>query len=674
MNLIQRASESKMRELINKLNQAANAYYNGKELITNFEYDSMLDELTKLEKSCNLVLPDSPNANVGYETCSSDKVLHEFPAKSLDKTKDVSKFRENFVRRGGNLDKVALMWKMDGCTLQLTYDDGKLVCAATRGDGYQGQNVTNNAKYIDGIPQTVHDKSKFTVRGEAVISYKDFEFINSTLDDSEKFKNPRNLASASVTLKDEDEVKNRHIKFFMFELVDHEKKRSWDFYDRVVTFSEKNGINHVFLKIVDVNKDTDNSPYIEDVISSNDFDPKLYPYPVDGLVGAYLNTEITDSLEGTAHHPNTLYSYALKWEDKPEQTTIRDIVWQPSRTGLLNPVAIFDPVEIDGTTVTKASLHNVSIMKKLHIHVGDKVSVIKANMIIPQIVENLSDCQDRDENYEYNLRVICPECGEHGYLIHSKNGILNMYCLNPKCSAILIDDITHYCSRECMDIQGLSYKTIERFVHKGIISCIADIYKLDDHKDEILSMTGFDKISYNNIISSIEHSSKHCTFTKFVSGLGIAHIGRSQAQKLSNFFKGDIGNFLDFEADKFVSMSIPGFGSQILASLATWAVSDRHKEADDIYSCLIPYINTETSKGNILNGLTFVITGSLNRFKNRKELEDNIVSNGGSVSSSVSKNTCYLICNKPSTSSKYKKAESLEIPIIDEDKYMEMLV
>lgn len=659
-----------MQGLIERLNKAADAYYNGNEIISNYEYDALLNELTHLEETSGIVLPSSPNMHVGYAT-KVDKihqVEHEFPALSLDKTKDVDAWIREFHHHNDFRDYVVLMWKLDGCTVQLTYDHGRLQTAATRGNGYIGQNITHNVQAIAGIPLTVPDTSKFTVRGEALISYQDFEGINNKLDDDKKFKNPRNLVSATISMLDSQEVKTRNVHFKMFELVDHPDKHKMNFQTRIVAFAEKNGFDHVPAELCVATECQTDVPYLGDVIRTDRWNPENYEFPVDGLVCAYNDTSYTDTLGGTAHHPNPLRGYALKWADKPEKTILRNIEWSPSRTGALNPVAVFDPVEIDGTTVKRASLHNVSIMEKLHLHIGDQVEVIKANLVIPQIVKNDSD----SPAYNYDtkeLNVTCPACGSFGKLTFSDTGVRMMYCPNPDCKAKLLDKLVNFCSRDAMDIKGLSEQTLSKFIDAGFIKNINDIFDLYKHRDQIISMDGFGKGSWNNLWASIEYSANHAHLARFLTGLSISGVGSKQAKVIAKTFNYDASEFFK-NGSMFDFTTISGFGVSLDSSIKSWFGSQDASIAENVANRFIfaDIIDDLTSKP--LAGKTFVITGKLIHYKNRKDLEDTIESNGGSVSSSVSSKTSYLINNDfESTSSKNQTAKKLGVPIITEDEF-----
>ena len=674
MNILNNSVISRMSSLIHQLNKASDAYYNGNEILSNYEYDKLLDELTNLEKSSGITLEGSPNNNVGYPTKVDkiNQVKHEFPALSLDKTKDVEAWIREFQLNGNASDLVLLMWKLDGCTVQLTYSNGKLQRAATRGNGYVGQDITHNAASIIGIPLNVPDKSRFTVRGEALISYEDFDAINGKLTEENKFKNPRNLASATISMLDSREVASRKVHFKMFELVDHPEKPDMNFHTRVVTFAEKNGFDHVPAEVCVATKCRTNVPYLGDVIKADKWNPENYEFPVDGLVCAYYNTTLTDSLEGTAHHPNPLKGYALKWADKPERTTLRKIEWSPSRTGALNPVAVFDPVEIDGTTVKRASLHNVSIMEKLHLHIGDQIDVIKANLVIPQIVNNASDSLAYDNETE-ELNVTCPVCGYPGMLRVSDAGIKMMFCPNPSCRAKLLDKLANFCSRDAMDIKGLSEQTLLKFVEAGFINSIDDIFNLVQYHDQIVEMPGFGQLSWNKLWDSIVNAKNNASVSKFVVGLGILGVGSTQSKAIAKAFNNNVSEFFECRNHKFDFTSIPGFGPSLDESINKWLASDDCIVAKRVAEKLTFVDRIQV--GDLLSGKSFVITGKLKHYKNRKALEEVIEANGGSVLSSVSSKTSYLINNDiNSTSSKNKKAKQLNIPIITEEDFMEMIV
>ena len=678
MKLFELDPRTKMQDLIREIDRASDAYYNDREIMSDHEFDELIDELKQLEESTGIVLPNSPTQKVGapVKVDKLKKVKHEFPALSLDKTKDIEQIMKTFDVNHDLSDEVVVMWKLDGSTVQLTYENGQLVLAATRGDGHIGQDITHNAKYITGIPLVVEDKSKFTVRGEALISYEDFEEINAKLPEDEKFKNPRNLAAASITMLNPEDMKDRHVQFYAFELVDHEDMKNKSFFWRLV-FCSNQGFQVVPHNIFSVHEGSVIDTLRFELESSN---PKMvnYTLPVDGLVIAYDNTTLTDSLKGTAHHPHILKGYAFKWEDETAETVLRSIEWSPSRTGLLNPVAIFDPVELEGTTVSRASLHNLSIMRMLHINIGDSIEVCKANKIIPQIVCNLNEESSESyklihsQSFEFNNQVVkCPTCESVAEVFESNDGIYTLYCRNPECSAKLIYKFEHFCERTSMNIEGLSEATIEKFVSLGYLKQFSDIYTLNHHENEIKNLDGFGLQSWNNLWEAIQNS-RNTTFTRFVTAAGIPNIGTSQAKALDTYFNSDIDRFL---SSKYLDFSvIDGIGHIVSQHILTWLHDARLQQE---VQAVLPFLNFEIStqlKGNIFEGKTFVVTGKVYRYKNRKELESEIESNGGKVSSSVSSNTSYLINNDiNSTSSKNKKAKELNIPIITEEEYIQML-
>ena len=673
MKLFEIDETSQMQELICKLNKAADAYYNGTEIMSNYEYDALLEKLQQLEEKTGKVLPGSPTNKVGapVKVDKLEKVTHEFPALSLDKTKDVDLLVSKFKLFGDERDDVVVMWKLDGATVQLTYDEGQLVLAATRGDGFIGQNITHNAPYIDGIPQSIPYKSKLVVRGEATMSYTEFERINANLPDDKQYKNPRNLAAATITMLDPNDAIGRLITFSAFELV-YMDNPPQDFEERLI-FCKEQGLNVVEYHRC-CNCDDLDTYSIRSVISKMTNRVKEYDIPVDGLVVAHCATNYTDDLQGTEHHPHVLKGYALKWEDETAITTLREVEWSPSRTGLLNPVAVFDSVELEGTTVSRASLHNFSIMRNLKINLGNRIKVCKANKIIPMVVENL----DYDEEDDYDtfevlseLDCFCPTCGSTGLIRTSKDGIETVYCENMECPAKVVYKLEHFCERTSMNIEGLSESTIKKFVDLGFMYRFSDIYTLDKYEDRIKSMPGFGEQSWNNLWAAIQKS-RDTTFVRFVSAVGIPNIGVSQAKALNKYFKGNINEFLN---SKYLDFSVvDGIGQIVSENILRWLHnSEIQAEILDVITFL-KFKKEQTSSNNVFSCISFVITGSLTKFKNRKELEASIEANGGKVSSSVSKNTSYLINNDTnSTSSKNKKAKELNIPIISEEEYIKML-
>lgn len=671
MNLVINAQKVKMQKLIEKLNEASDAYYNGIEIMSDHEYDFLYDQLVDLEKTSGIILENSPTIRVGapIRVTKLKKVKHEFPALSLDKTKDIKKVIDRFSVTHQPYEMVVLMWKLDGSTIQLTYDQGELKLATTRGDGYIGQDITHNALYIQGIPLKVQDKSKFTVRGEAVISYEDFEKINLELGDNEKFKNPRNLVAASITMLDPDDMKDRHVQFRAFELVDHFKMKEWNFFDRLKFCSEQNfGVVPHCLDCMNPNEIFND---LETDLKNSHPSKCNYDLPVDGLVIAYNNTKYTDRLEGTEHHPHALKGYAFKWEDETKFTILRNIEWSPSRTGLLNPVAVFDPVELEGTTVSRASLHNFSIMKKLNLHIGDKINVFKANKIIPQVLDNLDKLNHTFTDYTIDeFDCVCPSCGNIGSIHISSDGVEAIYCENSECPAKLIYKFEHFCDRGSMDIEGLSESTLKKFVNLGYLKQFSDIYTLDHYEMQIKHLDGFGEQSWKNLWLAIQKSRK-TNLVKFITAVGIPNVGISQAKSIAEYFGDDVHKFLD---SKFLDFSvIDGIGHIVSTKILTWLHDNKiQQEIDE----LLPFLQFEVSDefSSLLAGKTFVITGTLIKYENRNQLISIIEAYGGKVASSVSSKTSYLINNDiNSTSSKNKKAKELGIQILSENEFEAMI-
>ena len=672
MKLFERPTNTVMVELISRLNAAADAYYNGKEILTDYEYDRLLNELQELEKKTGIILDNSPTKNVGspVKVSKLNKVKHEFPALSLDKTKNIDKIVQTFDVMHDTSDEVVVMWKLDGSTIQLTYENGELKVASTRGDGYIGQDITHNVIYIKGIPLHVSDMSKFIVRGEAIISYDDFQVINSNLPDDQKFKNPRNLAAASITMLDPEDMKDRNVQFRAFELVDHPNIANWTFEQRLL-FCSNNNFEVVPNSLAAVTSASEVLPDLRHILEDSSPSISSYHLPVDGLVIAYNNTKVTDSLKGTEHHPNVLKGYAYKWEDEIAKTILRDIEWSPSRTGLLNPVAIFDAVELEGTTVSRASLHNYSIMEKFHIHIGDEVEVIKSNKIIPQIVNNLSNSSPYTSDTIDEFNVYCPSCGTHGTLKISKDNVKSVYCENENCPAKLIYKFEHFCERTAMNVEGLSKSTIEKFVKCGYLEKYVDLYILNMFESEIKAMEGFGEKSWKNLWKAIQIS-RNTNLEKFIVAVGIPTIGISQAKAISKYFNGDVEEFLNA---KYLDFSvIEGIGRISSDFILKWLHDkDIQIEIFDLKKYL-NFENIDISTNTLFLGKTFVVTGKVYKYKNRKQLEEIIIANGGKVTSTVTSSTSYLINNDiTSTSSKNVKAKELNIPIITEDQFIQML-
>lgn len=669
-----------MRTLVEKLNKAAEAYYNGEEIMSNLEYDKLYDELVKLEKETGIILPDSPTQRVGAATVDNlPKVKHEYPAKSLAKTKDynvfVSAFEKGYKQTGCN--NTVLMWKLDGSTLICTYMNGKLVRAATRGNGEIGSEITHNAPYIKGLPLTIPYKGKLVIRGEATMSYSEFNRINATLLAEEKYKNPRNLANATILLPDSNEMRRREIWFNAFNLV-YMNEMPPLFYTRLTLLHDW-GFNVVDANICEISE-------LENVMKTWELKVSDYDIPVDGLVAVFNDAAYSESLPGTGHNPHVLNGYAFKWEDETAETILRDIEWSASRTGLLNPIAVFDPVELAGTTVSRSSLHNISYIMDKDLQIGDKITVYKANMIIPQIAENLSSNEERQKvkiSSKYALAAKCPVCNEVTE-VHENNDTLTLHCNNPYCPAKMVGKFVHFCERDCMDIIGLSEATIEKFVERGFIKELSDIFNLDRFRSEIIAMEGFGEKSYENIVAAAEKA-KETDFVSFVHALGIPNIGKGQAKLFNKEYNGNIKEFFKDVQARHNFQHIEGIGEVLENNLWQWGneylkfvVLPDAKGANDEIKNLMPLLTFKTESDSNsekkLNGLTFVITGDVHHFKNRAELQNKIEELGGKATGSVTGKTSYLINNDVnSTSGKNKKAKELGVPIISEEEFLKLI-
>ena len=643
----------RIKELVNILNEAAKAYYSeSREIMTNYEYDALYDELTKLEEETGIVLANSPTNRVGYEVLSElPKETHASPMLSLSKTKSREELADWLKDKEG-----LLSWKMDGLTIVLTYNDGKLVKAVTRGNGEVGEVITNNAKVFTNVPLNIPYKGELILRGEAVISYSDFEKINREIeDDDAKYKNPRNLCSGSVRQLNNEITAKRNVRFYAFTLVsadyDFENSR-----EKQMLFLKDNGFQTVEYKRVNKDNVVEMVEWFEKKIESNDV-------PSDGLVLTYDDIAYGDSLGRTAKAPRN--AIAFKWADEIAETTLENIEWSASRTGLINPVAIFKPVELEGTTVSRASVHNVSIVKSLKLGIGDKITVYKANMIIPQIAENLT---------KSDTAVIpdkCPVCGEKTQ-IRDVNDVKSLYCLNKECPAKHIKSFAHFVSRDAMNIDGLSEATLEKFIDNGFIREFADIYHIDRYEEQILTMDGFGMRSYENLLAAINNSRKTYLF-KFIYSLGIENIGLSNSKMICREYDDDLTKIMNAEVDELVT--IDGVGEVIAKTF-----SDYFKDANNIRKIneLLKEIVFEKDEKNdssdILKDKVFVITGSLNGYANRNEMKDLIEKLGGKVTGSVTGKTSYLINNDvTSSSSKNKKAKELGVPIISEDDFNKLI-
>lgn len=644
-----------MKELVNKLNLAGKAYYQeDKEIMSNYEYDALYDQLAALEKETGIVLSNSPTRNVGYEVLSElPKVRHDAPMLSLDKTKEVLTLK-NWL---GN-QKGLLSWKLDGLTVVLTYQNGKLEKAVTRGNGEIGEVITNNAKVFKNVPITISYTGDLVLRGEAVIKYSDFEKINMEIENVDaKYKNPRNLCSGSVRQLNNEITAKRNVHFFAFGLVN--TSGDVDFHNsrlKQLQWLTNLGFDTVESKLVTEDNLEETVEWFSKEIVKNDF-------PSDGLVLLYDDIDYGRSLGRTAKFPRD--SIAYKWMDEIRETTLKEIEWSASRTGLINPIAVFEPVELEGTTVSRASIHNISIMESLELGVGDTIQVYKANMIIPQISENLT----RSGNM--HIPENCPVCG-HPTKVHNENDVKALYCENPDCLAKKIKSFTHFVSRDAMNIEGLSEATIEKLIAKGLIHELADLFYVEKYKEVITQMEGFGEKSYQNLVKSIEKA-RHVSPAKFLYSLGIINIGLSNAKLISKEFNHDFDKIR--KATKEELMSIPGIGDVIADSFIEFFQDERIQNiVDDLLKVVIFEKQETSSESQTLAGKTFVITGSVEHFTNRNEVKEVIEQKGGKVTGSVTAKTDYLINNdNTSNSSKNKKARELGIPVITEEEFINML-
>lgn len=648
-----RQKQERMKELVDLLNRAGKAYYqDAQEIMSNYEYDSLYDELVSLEKELGMTLSNSPTVNVGYQVLSElPKERHEEPMLSLDKTKEVEGLKE-FLG-----DQNALLsWKMDGLTIVLTYQDGELRKAVTRGNGEVGEVITNNARVFRNIPLKIGYEGELILRGEAVIGYRDFERINEEITDVQaKYKNPRNLCSGSVRQLNNEITARRNVRFFAFALV---RASGVDFHNSRAAQME--WLKEQGFEIVEyhmVTRDTVEREVIKfsEKIPENDF-------PSDGLVLIYDDIEYGQSLGRTAKFPRD--SIAFKWADETSRTRLLEIEWSPSRTGLINPVAIFEPVELEGTTVSRASVHNISIMEELELGVGDEIEVYKANMIIPQIARNLTRSGVRD------IPAVCPVCGGKTQ-IRQEGNAKTLYCTNPECQAKHVKAFTLFVSRDAMNIEGLSESTLEKFIARGFIREYADIFHLDRHRDEIQSMEGFGEKSFQNLEASIEKA-RTTTLPRVIYGLGIANIGLANARMICRAFNYELDRML--AADQEDLNEISGIGDVIAGAFVAYFKDPVHRgRLADLLKELTIVEEEGAGAPQTLAGLTFVITGSVTHFANRSEVKALIESMGGKVTGSVTSKTDYLINNDvESTSSKNKKARELGIPILSEEEFLEM--
>ena len=649
---------ARMKELVDILNEASKAYYaKDEEIMSNFEYDALYDELVKLEEETGVTLAGSPTVSVGYAAVDElPKEAHEKPMLSLAKTKSREELRDWL-----NGKEALLSWKLDGLTIVLTYENGMLLKAVTRGNGEVGEVITPNARVFVNVPLKIPFKGQLVLRGEAVITYSDFEKINSQMaEDEEKYKNPRNLCSGSVRQLNNEITAKRNVRFYAFSLVkatENGKERDWENdREKQFLFLKEQGFEIVeYLRV--------NEENILDGIGSYEKKITDFDVPSDGLVLTLCDLEYAKSLGRTAKFPRD--SIAFKWQDETKETVLKEIEWSPSRTGLINPVAIFEPVELEGTTVSRASLHNVSIMKNMKIGIGDHVMVYKANMIIPQIAENLT------KSGKLDIPQNCPACGG-STKIQKLNDVESLYCINPDCPAKKVKAFSLFVSRDAMNIEGLSEATLEKFIAKGFIHKLGDIFRLETYKEQIVSMEGFGQKSYDNLMQSIEKA-QDTTLVRILYGIGIAGIGLANAKVLCKHFDYDLEKIMS--ASKEDISAIEGMGEVLATAIVDWFSKEENRAVlKDLME------NLQTTAPSVIVGeqtlvdKIFVITGDVHHFANRSELKEFIESRGGKVTGSVTGKTTYLINNDvTSTSGKNKKAKELSVPIISEEEFLAMV-
>ena len=644
--------EKRMKELVQQLNEASKAYYaENREIISNFEYDKLYDELVQLEEESGVTFSQSPTLKVGYEALSQlPKEKHEKQMLSLGKTKSREELKDWLKGK-----PAILSWKLDGLTIVLTYENGELIKAVTRGNGEVGEVITNNARVFSNLPLKIKHKGTVILRGEAIITYSDFKKINEKIQDTDaKYKNPRNLCSGSVRQLNNEITAQRTVKFYAFTLV---KADDYDFgnsREQQMIFMKSQGFDVVDYKIV-------NDENILEVIE--DFEQKIEhnDIPSDGLVLSYNDMEYGQSLGNTAKFPRD--SIAFKWQDEVAETTLKEIEWSPSRTGLINPVAIFEPVELEGTTVSRASVHNVSIVKTMKLGIGDKITVYKANMIIPQIAENLT------QSGTIEVPDSCPVCGGKTEIKQSGE-VQSLYCINEKCQVKKIKSFTLFVSRDALNVDGLSEATLEKLISKTFIHEYADIFHLDRYKDQIVEMEGFGDKSYTNLIKSVEKS-KNTTLAKVIYALGIPNVGLAGGKLLCKEYKNDFTKLLEAKQEEL--SQIAGIGDVIAASFVDYFLDEENlRQVKNLMQELIFTEEIVDESALTLSGMNFVITGSLEQFESRNDLKDLIEKKGGKVTASVtSKTTCLINNDVTSNSSKNKSAKDLDIPIISEQDFME---
>ena len=645
----------RMKELIALLNEASKAYYaQDKEIMSNYEYDALYDELAALEEELGIVLSDSPTVNVGYEALSElPKERHETPMLSLAKTKDRDEIKDWLADKEG-----LLSWKLDGLTVVLTYENGELQKAVTRGNGEIGDVITNNAKVFKNLPHRIAFKGKLVLRGEAVIKYSDFEKINASIDEAdEKYKNPRNLCSGSIRQLNNEVTAGRNVRFYAFSFVSATDENG------DLDFGNSKEAQFLFLKeqgfeIVDYLKVDKESviPAIEEFAKR----VQGFDIPSDGLVLTFEDIAYGKSLGRTAKSPRD--SIAFKWQDELRETTLLEIEWSPSRTGLINPVAIFEPVELEGTTVSRASVHNVSVLRGLKLGIGDRITVYKANMIIPQIAQNLT------ESNSVILPDCCPVCGG-ATKVAQVNDTQSLYCMNPDCDAKKVKAFSHFVNRDALNIEGLSEATLEKFLGMGFLHTFTDLFHLERYRDEVTTMEGFGEKSYNNLIDSV-NKARHTSLPRVIYALGITGIGLANAKVICREFAFDVEEMISADVERL--SSIDGVGEVLAGAFCAYFAESKNVEQ---FRTLLLELDLEKEtidrSNDAVNGKIFVVTGSLQYFENRDTLKTKIESLGGKVTGSVTGKTDALINNdNTSTSSKNKKAAQLNVPVITEETFI----
>ena len=643
----------RIEELVELLNKAVYAYeQEDREIMSNFEYDALYDELKNLEEETGVVMAQSPTVRAGYEVLSElPKERHVAPMLSLDKTKEVETLAAFLGEKEG-----LLSWKMDGLTNVLTYQNGELVKALTRGNGEIGENITNNAKVYKNIPLKISYKGELVLRGESVITYSEFERINAEIEDvSAKYKNPRNLCSGSVRQLNNKITAERNVLFYVYSLIATGEDMQFATRKEQLDWVESLGFTCVEHKLVTAETVRDAVTGFAGQVADNDF-------PSDGLVLCFDDIAYSRSLGRTAKFPRD--SIAFKWKDETARTILKEIEWSASRTGLINPVAIFEPVELEGTTVSRASIHNVSIMEGLQLGIGNEIEVYKANMIIPQIAVN------HTKSGTAVPPCSCPVCGRETK-VSTEGDVKVLYCLNPECLAKKIKAFSLFVSRDAMNMEGLSEATMEKWINEGFLKEPADLFHLSEHKEAIVSMEGFGVKSYDNLIASIEKA-RTTTVERLLYSIGIPNIGVATAKLITRVFDSDIDRIRHATVDEL--MAINGIGEVMAQAYVEYFAKEENRQQLDHILDEVVLIKTERTVTASLEGKTFVVTGSVTQFKNRNELKAYIEERGGKVAGSVSRNTDYLINNDNlSSSSKNKTAKELGIPIITELEFLEMV-